>query len=529
MSHHPRDPSAAPKPRATARGVGGGSPRKPEWVILPARGLAAALWIVLAGCSPTLPPAHRVVMVGIDGGDWRVLDPFIEQGVAPNLARMRQRGASAWLQVDSAQSPESWTSIASGRHPAEHGVIQINNGQLGGAFGASNEDVKVHRIWDMATRYDRSSLILNFWASSPAYPILGVLIPRERGTSWPPGLESGSPDVVPTKHAQIVGSLGLGALDSGRARDMLALRTFDLAILPYYGLDQALHIFFTEYSTAPNPAAMAALPPADAARTQLGYEVVEETVRLADGWVGLALQAAGSDGYVVLFSDHGHSAAQPPTRRVALGRMALDGESGTIENGTVDLSKLGLGEAHATIVDMTRRQSGVEFRVPALTLAGAGAEAVRTALLARQTASGAPVFAPASDGGLEASPDVVEACRTAVGKHEEPAFSCFINTGSHGVRDLGIFAVLGPDVRPGQLPDAVQSVDITPTVLWLMGLPTGADLAGHPRAEIFSVARPVVTIPTYEDGKMPWRHGVQDAPVDEIRLQEWLKSMGYLD
>ena|GEM_PF-2430265 len=505
-------------------------PAQPAFASLLLRTIATVACVgLLSACSSGPPTPHRVVMVGIDGGDWRVLDPFIEAGVTPNLARMRHEGASASLEIDSAQSPESWTSIASGRHPAEHGVIQHNNGQLGGAFGASNNEVRVHRVWDMATRQDRSSFVLDFRATAPAYPILGVLIPRERGSSWPPGLSGGAPDVVPRHHAELIESLGLGSLDSGRAREILARQRFDLTILPYYGLDQSQHIFFNEYTTARDPAAMAALAPADAARMQLGYEVVQETARLADDWVGLALQTAGLDGYVVLFSDHGHSAATPPTRRIALGRAALDGGAGSIEHGPLDLSVLGLGTAHATIEDTPRREGTLELRVPTVRLEGDGAVAVRALLLSRRTLAGEPVFATAPGGALVASPALAQACRSTIGKHEEPAYSCFVNTGGHGLKDLGIFAVLGPDVVPGIRPGPVPSVDITPTVLWLMGLPTGEDLAGHPQTGILSVKRPVLSIPTYEDGNMPWRHGAQNAPTDPIQLQEWLKSMGYVE
>lgn len=502
---------------------------------LPCRALAQVLSLAaVLGCrngppAPTLPAPHRVAMVGIDGGDWRILDPFIEAGVAPHLARMRKEGASAPLVIDSAMSPESWTTIASGHHPARHGIVQDQLHMVGGGFQATNQDVKVHRIWDMATRHGRSSLVMDFWASSPAYPILGVLLPRERGTSWPPGLEGGTADQVPTRHPEHIERLGLGASDSGRARQLLAEQGFDLAILPYYGHDQGLHILYQEYALARDPQRLAALPADEAARARLGYEIIEETVRLADLWIELAFQAAGPDGYVLLFSDHGHTASVPATRRLALGRKVLDGGGGSIEEGPVDLSPLGRGRATGTVKSRPLYRHGEELRVPSLRVEGPDAQAVIEHLLTTTTQDGLPLFQRSGDDTLDAAPALVAACQAVLGRHAEDAYSCFVNSGSHGLADPGIFAVYGPGVIAGPMSVEVESVDVTPTALWLMGIPTAEDLAGEPRTELLSTDRPVVRIPTYENGSMPWRKGGQSAPTDQTELMEWLKSMGYVE
>ncbi|MCK6505286.1 alkaline phosphatase family protein [Myxococcota bacterium] len=502
---------------------------------LPSRALAQVLSLApVLGChvgppAPTLPAPHRVVMVGIDGGDWRILDPFIEAGVAPHLARLRREGASAPLVIDSPKSPESWTSIASGHRPAQHGIVQDQLHTVGGGFQATNQDVKVHRIWDMATRHGRSALVMDFWACSPAYPILGVMLPRERGTTWPPDLESGADDWVPTKHAEHIERLGLAASDSGRARTLLEQQRFDLAILPYYGHDQGLHILYQEYALARDPDTLATLPADQAARARLGYEIIEETVRLADLWIELALQAAGPDGYVLLFSDHGHTAAVPATRRLALGRKVLDGGGGSIEEGPVDLSPLGHGQATGTVTSRPLYRQGEELRFPRLRVEGPDALAVAEHLLTTTTRDGQPLFQRTGDDTLEASAVLVAACRAVLGRHAEDAYSCFVNSGSHGIDDPGIFAVHGPGVVAGPMAVEVESVDVTPTALWLMGIPTADDLAGQPRTELLSTDRPVVRIPTYENGSMPWRQGGQGAPTDQTELMEWLKSMGYVE
>ncbi len=67
--------------------------------------------------------AERVVLLGIDGADWRTIDPLLEAGAMPNLARILGHGVRAPLRVDRPTwSPVLWTTIATGVGEDEHGV-----------------------------------------------------------------------------------------------------------------------------------------------------------------------------------------------------------------------------------------------------------------------------------------------------------------------------------------------------------------------------------------------------------------------
>lgn len=68
--------------------------------------------------------AHaRVVLIGVDGASWNVMDPLLERGELPNLAALIKRGVHADLEtVEPVISPTVWTSIATGRTPDAHGV-----------------------------------------------------------------------------------------------------------------------------------------------------------------------------------------------------------------------------------------------------------------------------------------------------------------------------------------------------------------------------------------------------------------------
>ena len=469
----------------------------------------------------------RVALIGIDGGDWDILDPMIERGHLPNLAKVRHDGCTARLIIDSPQSPNSWTSIATGHHPEEHGIQQGNSG-VGGSFSAGQDQVKKHRIWDMTSRWGRSALVVNYWVTGPAYAINGVMLAREGDSTFPPGADARrTRDIAPNVHADLIKTLGVGLLRSGSMLDQLHSDTdFDLLVLPFYGHDQSLHMLYSEWSANQNPELLAGLDPTRRSQIQTGFEIVEETARLGDTMLGWAMDYVGEDGYIVLFSDHGHTRASPNERRVAVNRSLLDGRRGTIEAGTVTVGDTTLTVSHAFWWP-SPNPLNYRMRVPRLTLTGDDDGSVKAALLAKTTANGVQIFQE-HGAGLAVTQSVIDICDTTLGKYESPEFSCFVNSGSHGLEDLGIFGVYGPGVVAGKTQVDVETVDVTPTALWLMGLPTGADLAGSPITPCLSSPHKVEQIPTYETGKRPW---TVEAPEfrDDVELQEWLKSMGYMD
>jgi len=500
------------------------------------------LWaLALAGCADTGPAAvpvtaqqalptperrTRVVMVGIDGADWDNLDPLIDAGGLDNLAHMRHDAAWAPLHIDSAESPESWTTIATGVHPDQHGIIEDKQGR-GGVFFATPDMLKRHRLWDIATRFDRSSLVSGWWVTGPAYPIKGVMIGREDNSSFPAGaLDVGGADLRPAHEAAQLDRLGLGLVHSGVVRTWTGRQDFDLIALPYYGHDQALHMLYAEHAAARDPALVAGLPPDLAENVRTADAIVKETVALADRLVGVARQLAGDDGYVVLFSDHGHSLAPHPERRIALARRVLDGARGTIEHGRVQLD----GATLSLDVDIEHPDLppplAYDLRMPRIFVEGDPDGAVRNKLLALKTAAGDPLLSPYGTA-LRPSAAVQQACQRAIGRKVEPAWTCFVNTGAHDLDDLGIFAVSGPGVRAGRVRSDVATVDIAPTVLWLMGLPYADDMVGRPLTVLLSDPPRPTSVRSYEDGRQPWKAAAPSVQ-DPVEVQEWLKSMGYI-
>jgi len=87
----------------------------------------------------------------------------------------------------------------------------------------------------------------------------------------------------------------------------------------------------------------------------------------------------------------------------------------------------------------------------------------------------------------------------------------------------GILMLLGPGVRPGARIEA-SVYDITPTILYLKGLPVGADMDGKPLLEALTSPKPVRTA-LYT--RMKHQPGEGHAELDQKKIEE-LKSLGYI-
>jgi len=68
----------------------------------------------------------RVLLIGWDGADWRILDPLLERGDLPNLQALIARGQRGVLKSTiPTHSWAAWPSFLTGVDPADHGVYDI--------------------------------------------------------------------------------------------------------------------------------------------------------------------------------------------------------------------------------------------------------------------------------------------------------------------------------------------------------------------------------------------------------------------
>ena len=141
---------------------------------LPVAVLIAAL---LVGCRRRTRPC-RLLVIGIDGAEWRVIRRLCGRPEnCRTCRRLADRGTTATLQTAYNASPVIWTTIATGVTPHEHGITdfvvpgpQRRRADLfGGAKGA-------RALEHAQSRVHRRVAVVGWWGSWPAEDVDGVVV-----------------------------------------------------------------------------------------------------------------------------------------------------------------------------------------------------------------------------------------------------------------------------------------------------------------------------------------------------------------
>jgi Flp pilus assembly protein TadD len=124
-------------------------------------------------------PPRRVVVVGLDGADWQLLDDYCARGVMPQLARLVREGRSGALHtLVPPLSPLIWTTMVTGRSPLEHRILDFTRFHpvTGQREPITSDERRVKAVWEMAGESGRDVAVLGLWATHPAEPVRGLMI-----------------------------------------------------------------------------------------------------------------------------------------------------------------------------------------------------------------------------------------------------------------------------------------------------------------------------------------------------------------
>jgi predicted AlkP superfamily phosphohydrolase/phosphomutase/Flp pilus assembly protein TadD len=129
-------------------------------------------------------PLRRIVCIGVDAGDWRIINPMIEEGLLPNFERFVQEGATGPLRsMEPMLSPLLWTTMATGKLPEEHGILNftVTDPETGTKIPITRLYRKVDAFWNMMSDYGRTVDIVGWLATYPAERINGMMVSDRTG------------------------------------------------------------------------------------------------------------------------------------------------------------------------------------------------------------------------------------------------------------------------------------------------------------------------------------------------------------
>ncbi len=149
----------------------------------------------------------KTLLIGWDAADWQMINPLIEKGYLPTLAKLKAEGVYGNLAtLQPPLSPVLWTSIATGKRAYDHGIhgfVQVD------PVTARIEAVRVSQrkskaIWNILNEAGLKTNVVNWWPSHPAEAVNGIYVsnrfhqgaplqgqpwPLKNSTVWPPEWE----------------------------------------------------------------------------------------------------------------------------------------------------------------------------------------------------------------------------------------------------------------------------------------------------------------------------------------------------
>ncbi len=139
--------------------------------------------VFLAGCGGGSDKSqsadtetNKLLVIGIDSADWRLLKPMLEEGRLPVLAKFMTQSTHGRMKTfyPLEKSPLLWASICTGVLPEVHGICHFVKGEdrvplKGSAWYAP-------ALWDILGAADRSTALVGMWSTYPTRPINGVMI-----------------------------------------------------------------------------------------------------------------------------------------------------------------------------------------------------------------------------------------------------------------------------------------------------------------------------------------------------------------
>lgn len=132
-----------------------------------------------AGEQGESPRPKRVLLIGWDAADWKIMQPLIDRGEMPAMKRFIDEGVSGNIAtLQPALSPMLWTSVATGKLADKHGVLGFAepDGTTGKSRPVTSTSRQCKAIWNILSERGRPAGAINWYASHPAEKVKGFVV-----------------------------------------------------------------------------------------------------------------------------------------------------------------------------------------------------------------------------------------------------------------------------------------------------------------------------------------------------------------
>jgi len=142
--------------------------------------LAAVYFFVFRGKeTPSFSP--RVVIIGLDGAGWNMINPLLEENALPHIKYLMNKGSYGVLTtIKPTISSVIWTSIATGKSMIKHGIVDwtyVNKHNIKVPYRQSERRAK--SFWNILGELGWRVGVINWFLTYPPEKVNGFMVSEE--------------------------------------------------------------------------------------------------------------------------------------------------------------------------------------------------------------------------------------------------------------------------------------------------------------------------------------------------------------
>jgi predicted AlkP superfamily phosphohydrolase/phosphomutase len=525
----------------------------------------------------------EVIIFGLDGATYTVLDDLIKRGLMPNLERFISEGVKAKLESTVPPlTPPAWSALVTGRSPGNHGILgfmQYADAHSNSVQLVNSRMLTAETMWSMVNRHGKRAGCLNFVGHQPAPKIDGWVLPGWVSWRWMKNLSHPAGIIEKLKKDLPGFDVKTLALDfeeekksiTGAVMDdykswitphlereeqwfnvlcyMMEKDPVDLLAVVFDGVDKLQHMLWSHL----DPALLEDNP--EYLRIQ---QMVWEYFKKVDDILGETVKRWGDESTILICSDHGFTHSYEilymNTWLEQQGYLTWKPEIETAPDGFSELDNFDLflpfDPEHTKCFVLNSSSNGIfihrkgqrnewgidpeeydsfrkELTEALLTrcVDPETGERLITRVYTREEIFDGP--------NMENAPDLTVTLRdfgfvstrrtnTVYAKRAKPM-------GTH--HPDGIFIARGPNVQKNKSINRLNLLDIAPTTLHAMDLPIPQDLQGRVAKELYTPEYLAKHPVTWGDRTVTGEASVlpSDVPEEDVDVLEKMKALGYIE
>ena len=243
----------------------------------------------------------RIIVIGLDGASWNIIEPMVHQGKLPAIERLMKGGSYGNLEscIPSKTFP-AWKCYSTGKNPGKLGVYGFANLVAGTQYRVvfnNSTSFKSEELWDILGRNGINCGVLDMPTTYPPKAINGFMVshapPRPSGFVYPEELEG---EIKRRFDYKTEPDHYFESNKEAAIRDCMALieQRFEVASYLLEKFDPLLfHLTIFEIDTMQH--------------YTRGKPLEDAWMAIDNGIKSILDEHLDKDTYVILMSDHGHT------------------------------------------------------------------------------------------------------------------------------------------------------------------------------------------------------------------------------